>query len=1013
MSYTYSANFTIPSGITITGASSLNTVINLGLTAVSGFAITPVSGTTVVPQASSSNFLAGAATNGVSVTGLHDIAFINTATNSAGPLFSISSNNLVVTYDNLTANPSGNYITVGDTITLTFTTNTLLAPASAPPAATGPVLTCTYLASNLMTVSWSAVTGATGYSYAMAITAPAANAASAVAVLPSNSTSTSATFRNLVAGNTYSLVMTVATSTGSQSTPALVVTTPAVNASFPNTATSTAVSKAVPTTIRYKKIVCWGLAPQAVNFAQATTLGHRVAITLPVDLMNKFFTWSRASQEVAPTGRFTNNPVGTVAGQTDFVSELVKAFGKEYTDLDGVAAGLNFSSSALDMAGDLKRDPCVYNKATDTGLSLVTPVATGVSTTHYGANDLVMAYLMFKCFGSSAYDPTDIIYNVDDAFNMLSSQQLAEVINASLEAEDALANAAVQPNGKPVSQQLAGDNKGQVDAMFRGFLASDPLRYFLNGVQIPGLFETNFVCPPNDPSIGGNWCLTVGDKIEVPLQLVFRAPVTVMSVQDNVQNPSSATPDSTTTTIINGETATFDCTAQKAALANVVPIRLQISCGSPSVGSSTGSSSAPGAIPLTVAASSSIIFYTSLDAGVQTASTMAVAGGTGPLAYSLPATLPANFPSGVAINVNTGILTYTPTGTGPWGKWALPVTVTDSAASPATQTVYMNVSFDDGNGASNSSIFLAAAAQNAGVMTVSTAPVNGVSVNPLYAAIPSASGTIQNGQTIVYSSPPFANTKTKSGTVASSSNPMNLTAPLSADTLTFTYTPPALNSLTPISPAVLADKVAWSITSQSGRSGAASALPAGITFNGSSTLSTAMTAALSIDLENADYSPGNTAGNVAGVYKFIVTSTDKNGYVQSFGVSINISSPPPISASTPLAASGTAGLSYVNGNTLTYTIASSPADVITLIDSSSLGGAGNYVWKLTPVTSLNLAAANLALVPGSSTGATPVGNHAVLTVTPSGAIAGAYPYLISALDGNNVVQTIFFTINMV
>jgi hypothetical protein len=780
------------------------------------------------------------------------------------------------------------------------------------------------------------------------------------------------------------------------------------NTTFGTATASTSVSKASPTTIRYKKVVCWGLSPQAINFAQASTLGHRVSIVLPVDLMNKYFKWTRASQEVAPTGRFVSNPASIGAGN-DFVSQLVKAFGQEYTDMDGVANGLNFSSSALDMSGDLKRDKCVYNLQTDTGTA---SAPTGISATHYGANDLVMAYLMFKCFGSSSYDPTDIIYNVDDAYNMLSSQQLAEVINASLEAEDALANAAVLPNGKAPSLQLAGDNKGQVDAMFRGFLASDPLRYFLNGVQIPGLFETNFTCPPSDPQVNGNWCLTVGDKIEVPLQLVFRAPVTVMSVQDNVQNPSSATPDATTTQMIAGESATFDCTAQKAALANVISIRLQITCGKPD-GASTGSTSAPAGtvIPLTVAASSSVVFYTNTNAGVQTATTMAAAGGVGALVYSKAD--PTTFPSGVTLDTASGILTYTPTGLGPWGKWALPVKVTDSAS--AEEIRYINVSFDDGNGASNNnSIFLGAKAKNAGKNTYVL-----LKKNPLYASVPS-DGVVQGDQTLVYASPPFASSSANSALDATTA-PENLVNPLSVDTISLKYTFPAQYSLSKTEPAVVATQVKWSITSQSGRSGPSSVLPAGITFTGSATLATATTATLVVDLSTvaADYSPGNAAGNVPGVYKFLITTVDSNNYVQSFPVSINIAIPSPRSAVTPLAATGAVtARSYANGSMLTYSKAGTVVggaplpvtDNIMLVSDVGLDGNAEHNWTATAVTSLALSAPELLLVPDTSSSNK---NKAALNINAAAAAVGVYPYLVSALDANNIVQTIFFTLNIV
>jgi len=815
---------------------------------------------------------------------------------------------------------------------------------------------------------------------------------------------------------------------------------------------SARISKASPTTIRYKKVVCWGLAPQAVNFAQATTLGHRVAISLPVDLMNKFFTWTRASGEVAPTGRFVSNPAGIGAGK-DFVSQVVEAFSKEFNDMDGVANGLNFSSNALDMAGDLKRDPCVYNKPTDSGLA-AGGSATGISTTHYGANDLVMAYLMFKCFGSSSYDPTEIIYNVDDAYNMLTSQQLAEVINASLEAEDALANAAVQPNGKPVPLQLAGDNKGQVDAMFRGFLASDPLRYFLNGVQIPGLFETNFTCPPSDPAVHGNWCLTVGDKLEVPLQLVFRAPVSVMSVQDNIQNPSSATPDSSRTEIIKGEAATFDCTAQKAALANVISIRLQITCAAPSTGNVSGSTSNPADIPLTVAVSSSVVFYSPLNYGRQTAKPMAVAGGVAPYTFSMA--VPYGCPSvaqGLAIDAVTGVLSFAPNAANrlvQWGKFVVPITVTDSGVGSAQKTdvKYVNVSIDDGAGASNSSVCISSTAANVGVNTridPAAPALNGVRVNPLYANISNNYNFIPYGQSVVYASPDFASSGTDSSSSAdAATNKKNITAPLSYDVITFTYVPPAVNSLSATEPAQLPTFTRWSITSVGGRSGA-SPIPAGITFTAGTAAITPgaagppvvqpyASAYMMINLDpaytpasaglptgltaapGADYSPGNAAGNKPGEYKFLVTSTDSNGYVQSIPVNIRIATPSPRSAKTALAASGTAGLTYMNGAKLTYSIngrivggvSYQTIDTITLVSDVGLDGNSEHKWTDTAVGTV-LSPPELELIADTS----PNKNKATLNIDATSAAVGVYPYLFSALDASNIVQTIFFTIEII
>ena len=449
--------------------------------------------------------------------------------------------------------------------------------------------------------------------------------------------------------------------------------------------------------VLYKKIVCFGLTNQTINFATAGSLGHRVLAVIPVDLMNQFFVWTRATGEVSPTGRFVNAPTALAASAIPtFDAALVAAFGSGFTDLDGVAAGLNFSSSALDMTGDLKRDTSIYNALTDTGLSLPTPVVNGIiSTTHYSANDLVMAYLMFKCFGSSSYDTNEVIYNVDDAFGMLTSEELADAITASLNVEDALANACVLPNGKAVSAQLPGDNKGQVDSMFRAFLAADPLRYFLDGKQIPGLFETNFVAldaSGADPSVGGNWCFTVGDKIEVPLQLVYTEAVNVLSVQDNVQNPSSTTPDDVRTNIIAGEKNYVQGTTP-TNLSNAMKIRLQIVCGAP-LGINTLSTSVPAGTPmvLKVAASASAIFYTATHHGEQTAIVAIAAGGTRAYAYSYTPAIP-----NLTMNLSTGLLTYTPNPSQTLGVTRITVSITDSASPTGNVLQDVNVTFDRGS----------------------------------------------------------------------------------------------------------------------------------------------------------------------------------------------------------------------------------------------------------------------------------------------------------------------------
>jgi len=385
----------------------------------------------------------------------------------------------------------------------------------------------------------------------------------------------------------------------------------------------------VPSTLRFRKITHMGLTSQAINFAQSAFMGHRVSFNVPVDFMNEYFTWTRAAGEVRPTGRFVQdpsiNPAYASAGPNEmpsFTTMLIRAFGSAYTDLDGVASGLNYSSPALDSTGDMKRDNTITNNtwtydATGAGS------ARGSGSTHYSVNDLVMAFVLNKCFGSSAYDAWEIVYNLPDAFGMLTNLQLATAINNSLQAEEDIARSVIAPVtgtppntiGKAPEDQEPADNKGRVDEMFRSLLSMDPQRFYKNGTQIPGLFETN-----TDAAGSGNWCLGVGDRIEIPVRLYFRAPVTVLSVVDNAKNPMSATPDQVETVFINGESASFDTTvvtatelADAAKNGNTMSLRLQILCSDPVMvsGVTRSTSEDPTATPPapTVAVAVNPIFY--------------------------------------------------------------------------------------------------------------------------------------------------------------------------------------------------------------------------------------------------------------------------------------------------------------------------------------------------------------------------------------------------------------------
>ena len=463
-----------------------------------------------------------------------------------------------------------------------------------------------------------------------------------------------------------------------------------------------------PSTLCFRRVTHLGLTAQAINFAQSSFMGHRVLFNVPVDFMNEYFRWTRMDGELRPTGRFVANPAATYNGSgptamPTFIDMLERAFQTGYTDIDGVAQGLNYSSPALDSTADMKRDIVnITNNTwayTSTGLGTSTPVA----NQHYSVNDLVMAFVLNKCFGSSSFDAWDVVYNLQDAFGMLSNQDLATAIKDSLQEEEAKAVIAITPLP---ANQLPGDDKGRVDEMFRSLLSMDPQRFYKNGVQIAGLFESN-----PDVAGSGNWCLGVGDKIEIPVRLYFCAPVTVLSVVDNAKNPSSATPDQVETVFIKGEGIAFDATnpAHVAAAdrGNVMSLRLQLVCSAPVMAypSTRSSSEDLVANPLIfqVVNKTSLIFYKGAHYPAQSAIGIVVAGGTGPYSYAFTVggtleqnvvgATPSNGPTGVTLT-STGIFSFDPTsGNATAGRWLVDVTILDSAGTPQSinTTIYITV----------------------------------------------------------------------------------------------------------------------------------------------------------------------------------------------------------------------------------------------------------------------------------------------------------------------------------
>lgn len=279
--------------------------------------------------------------------------------------------------------------------------------------------------------------------------------------------------------------------------------------------------------LKYADEVDVNVAPQDVNLVDLEGYGHRVQVTVDRAALQAALSWSRAVGSARPVGHIAAD---ASAEATALEAAIVAALNSSYNDTDAVSDKLSFASSILDSNTDarIRKNGAV------------------------SANDLMMAYVLYKVYGSSAANTSEVVFNLQDAHEMLESPAYAAAIMASFQAAEAQSDA-------------SGNEKGAIDAMFRDLLSADPLRFFdASGAQVPGLFETNA-----DASGSGNWNLVDGDTIEIRTKFTFEHPVTLRTTLDVAQNltplPSQA----------NDETVYIPAGA-------TLHMRLQLVAGTPS-----------------------------------------------------------------------------------------------------------------------------------------------------------------------------------------------------------------------------------------------------------------------------------------------------------------------------------------------------------------------------------------------------------------------------------------------
>jgi len=242
--------------------------------------------------------------------------------------------------------------------------------------------------------------------------------------------------------------------------------------------------------LKYADEVDINVAPQQVNLVDLESYGHRVQVTVDRSALQNALSWRRAIGSARPVGHFSD-----ASGALE--AALLASLNATYTDVDAVANKLSFDSAALNS----NTDPRVRKNG------------------QASANDLMMAYVLYKVYGSSASSTADMVFNLQDAHDMLMSSDYAAALIASFNAAESHADA-------------SGNEKGAIDAMFRDLLAADSLRFFdASGTQVPGLFEVNA-----DVSGAGNWNLVAGDVIEIRTVFTFVNSVTLRASTDVAQN---------------------------------------------------------------------------------------------------------------------------------------------------------------------------------------------------------------------------------------------------------------------------------------------------------------------------------------------------------------------------------------------------------------------------------------------------------------------------------------------
>lgn len=223
---------------------------------------------------------------------------------------------------------------------------------------------------------------------------------------------------------------------------------------------------ATPLGLQQTPLITLDLSDNQINFVDNVYEGHRVRVTLNTETANRFFRWRRSFGD--------SNPTGQVTDLSNLKIMIADSLTHTFTDLDGVSAGLNLSSSAL------------VNASNKTNT----------------INDLIMCYLLYKVQGSSNFDTANKVISMTGALSLITNDIVAEAVRVSFSDNNDVGEA--------------------IDLMFQALRSANPMHFFdSSGVQVRGIFETS-----TDISGEGSWRLIQGDVIQIKLAFHFRKAVT-------------------------------------------------------------------------------------------------------------------------------------------------------------------------------------------------------------------------------------------------------------------------------------------------------------------------------------------------------------------------------------------------------------------------------------------------------------------------------------------------------